>query len=397
MKRVSTSVLVFTLTMIFAGPSLAGPDLNVSWSNGLRIADEEGHVKIKMGGRVMSDWVFQRGDDELKDAVGPLQDGTEFRRLRFYFAGTIHKVTEFKLQLEFSGGSVGTRDVYLGLKKVPVLGTVRVGHQFEPMGLSELTSSKYMTFIERATPMAFVASRKTGILATRTIGKKAMWAAMVSRNCDGTGESVESGQYNYTGRLAVVPVSEDGGKKLLHLGVSGSRRNPSGNEVSFSARPENHLAPRFVRASVDGDAETVIGAEAAAVLGSVSVQGEYLMSSVDALDGSDPSFGGWYAFVSWFVTGEHRPYSQKAGSFSRVKPTENYDGAGGRGALELGARLSQIDLNDGDIMGGKLQNLTFAANWYLNPVFRIMANYVRADLDGVGVSNSFITRAQIDF
>lgn len=396
MKRVLTSILVFTLTLVFAGPSSAGPDLNVSWSNGLRIADDEGQVKIKLGGRLMSDWVFQRGDDELEAVVGPLQDGTEFRRLRFYFAGTIYKMTEFKLQLDFAGGSVGTRDVYLGLKRVPLLGTVRIGHQFEPMGLSEVTSSKYITFIERATPMAFAGSRKTGVLATRTAGP-AMWAVMISRNSDGTGESVESGQYNYTGRLAVVAVEEDGGKRLLHLGVSGSRRNPSGNEVSFSARPENHLAPRFVAVEVEGDAETVLGAEAAAVLGSFSVQGEYLMSSVNALEGPDPSFAGWYAFASWFVTGEHRPYSRSAGSFQRVKPIANYDGEGGRGALELGARISQVNLNDGDYTGGKLQNLTFGANWYLNPVVRIMANYVRADLDGVGVSHSLVSRAQIDF
>ncbi|MBZ0267195.1 OprO/OprP family phosphate-selective porin, partial [bacterium] len=255
------------------------------------MSSSDGSVKLKMGGRLQDDWVFQRGEAALEDALGTtLEDGTEFRRIRFYFAGTVGNVTEFKAQLDFVGGNVGVKDLYVGVKKIPGLGTVRVGNQYEPMGLNEMTSSKYITFIERATPMAFTASRRSGLLATNHAGP-VMWSGMFWRETDGTGMASGSGEYNVTGRVAMVPLKEDDGRRLVHLGVSASHRNPAGGMVKYSAHPENHMTPSFVStgdlAATDAN---VFAAEAAAVVGPFSVQGEFLTSRTTTADGSDPSF-----------------------------------------------------------------------------------------------------------
>ncbi|GJM44896.1 MAG: hypothetical protein DHS20C21_17380 [Gemmatimonadota bacterium] len=402
---VSASVLAaVTLT---AGSSAAGSDLNVSWSDGIRLATDDKSVSLKIGGRLMNDWVFQKADNELLDALGTtdeddvfhpavIEDGTEMRRARMYFSGTVQGNTEFKLQVDFAGGKVSAKDYFLGVKNIPALGTIRVGHQYEPMGLDELTSSKYITFIERATPMAFVASRKTGLFVTNHT-ESVMWGGMVSRNSDGAGAASAGGEYNVTGRLAAVPWQEDGGRRLVHLGAAASRRGPAGDAVSYSARPENHLSVNHVSASVAADAATVLGLEAAAVFGPVSVQAEMLSSSVNATDDTDPMFSGWYAYGSWFLTGEHRPYKIDSGTFQRVKPKENFDGDGGLGAWELAARVSHIDLNDAGVSGGRLDDVTVALNWYLNPNFRWMANYIHADLTDAGKSHALLTRFQVDF
>ncbi len=63
-------------------------------------------------------------------------------------------------QYDFAGGDADFKDVYVGLKKLPGVGTLKVGHFKEAFGLEELTSSKYITFIERSLPTeAFAPSR----------------------------------------------------------------------------------------------------------------------------------------------------------------------------------------------------------------------------------------------
>ena len=45
------------------------------------------------------------------------------------------------------------------------------------------------------------------------------------------------------------------------------------------------------------------------------------------------------------------------------------------GAWQVGLRYSYIDLNDGPIRGGQLNDVTAGLNWFLNPNFKIQGNY----------------------
>ena len=138
----------------------------------------------------------------------------------------------------------------------------------------------------------------------------------------------------------------------------------------------------------------LVGTEAALVAGPFSLQGEYMTAMTNTDDGTDPMFSGFYAMASYFLTGENRTY--KGGLFGRVKPKKNF-GAGGPGAWELAARYSHLDIADEAVEGGELDDITLGVNWYLNPNTRFMFNYVHAGLDTVGQSDTFQTRAQVDF
>lgn len=144
----------------------------------------------------------------------------------------------------------------------------------------------------------------------------------------------------------------------------------------------------------EADEYDLFGAEAAMVYGPFSLQGEFMHAATNTLDSMDPSFSGFYVMASYFLTGENRAY--KGGLFSRVKPKRNF-GAGGPGAWELAARYSRVDLTDGDIEGGELDDVSVGLNWYLNPNTRFMFGYVHADLDAVGEADMFQMRAQVDF
>lgn len=356
-------------------------DLCVFWKEGLRFETPDKDFSFKFGGRIYNDWIWMKQDSDVKTVFGDLEDGTEFRTARLYTSGTINGNIDYKAQFDFSTTSNEFKDVYLGIRDFPI-GYLRVGHFKEPFGLEELTSSRYVTFMERSLANTLVPGRNTGFALSSTLcDNQATWAAGVFRNTDGWGEDQTDGGYNATGRVTVLPWYEDGGASLLHLGVAYSTRNPDMSQ--YKSRPEAHLAPELVdTTALATDKAGVLGIESALVCGPWSVQSEYMMADVDGKDGaSSPTFNGFYIQGSYFLTGEHRKYKTSSGSFDRVKPKENHSFKdGGSGAWEVATRYSEIDLDDAGVTGGKLKDITVGLNWYLNPNTRIMWDYIRADL-----------------
>lgn len=387
--------LIFALAASAAADDL---DFEASWNHGLGLSTEDGSTKIKVGLQVQNDWVFHRADEDVVAATGEdPQDGTEMRRLRLVTSGTIQHTGVFKLQLDFAGGKPQVKDAYVGLRKIPGAGTILVGDQYEPFGLETQTSSRYITFLERSLTAGLAPERNSGILATNS-SPAATWAIGVFRETDGAGFGTGDGEYAGTARVAFRPMNEENGRRVVHLGVAGSLRHPTGDTVQYSQAPENHLAPKYVATgAIAADRVKLLGLEAATVQGPVSVQGEYLQSLVSSLDNTDPSFRSFYVTGSIFLTGEHRPFKQETATFDRVKPSRPYDGQGGTGAWELAARFSRMDLEDESVAGGELDDVTAALNWYPNANLRWMLNYVRADLTDVGVSHALLTRFQADF
>jgi phosphate-selective porin OprO/OprP len=159
-------------------------------------------------------------------------------------------------------------------------------------------------------------------------------------------------------------------------------------------RPESHLA-RVSLFNEFKDVSTVLigGLEAAYTIGSLSVQGEYVNASIATKNGKfyAPSY---YGYVSYFLTGEHRPRSS-INAFGRVTPIREFNFKNKWGAVELAARYSSFDLTMVD--KGKLNNITFGVNWYLTSYARIMYNFILSNNPGIEKINMHMLRFQIDF
>ena len=375
-----------------------GTNFRAYWKEGLNLATEDGTFKLKIGGRLMTDWFWSSEDDDIKaSTIGEQEDGVEVRRARMYFSGLIYDNVEYKLQLDFAGAEVTFKDAYLCITDFP-LGNLQMGNFYEPFSLETVTSSKYITFMERALPTIFAPERQTGFMLYNTeLDKRIYTAVGVFRETDGTGENIDDGGYNITGRITGLPIYENDGASLLHIGAAFSIRNPD-DTIRIRQRPEAHLASRFVdTGTLASDGLNLLGLEAAWVNGPLSLQGEYIMADVDRISSSDVSFDGYYVQGSYFLTGEHRKYKTSEAAFSRVKPKNNYSYGGGPGAWEVKARLSELDLNDGNVTGGKLNDITAGLNWYLNPNTRIMWDWVHADRDNIGQADMLMMRLQFDF
>lgn len=380
------------------------------WQDGVRLDSKDNKFKIKFGGRIFLDWTHIDTEGKLDRKRPDLQGhGVEIRSARLYSEGTIYEAVQYKLEYDFEGGDLNPKNVWIGLTKIPYVGNIRFGYMKEPFSLDELTSGSYITFMERALPVeAFAPGRNTGVqLLNSALDDRITWKVGAFQDTDEFGNAFSnSSDYNITARVTGLPWYADNGRKLLHLGLSYSHQFRSqDNPVRFGSRPEaNNTSVRTVdTGNFNADDVDLFTPEFALVFGPFSVQSEYFHIPIKSDSGGDPTYDGFYINVSGFVTGEHRHYDVKEGYFSRVLPKQNFHPTQpGWGAVELAARISELDTNGGNVRGGKELNLTFGANWYLNPNTRFMFNYIYASVDdhpkkANGDLNIFQARVQIDF
>ncbi|MDX1477433.1 MAG: porin, partial [Saprospiraceae bacterium] len=261
--------------------------------------------------------------------------------------------------------------------------------------------SSYIIFMERSFHVPFSPERNTGLMVFDDVLKGRLgWQLGVFRNGPETGDDVSAGEdYNVTLRVGGLAMRNADASRLLHLGAGFSRRSPKADEYKITSRASSHLSPKYVSTGTLTDVDNVqlFNAEVSLMLGPLNIQGERINALVDIGESQNFSFSSYYGQVSYFLTGEQRVYKNAYSGFDRVKPKSNVGEAGGKGAWEVAFRYSTINLNDGPITGGKMNEITFGVNWYLNPATRIMANYVNADLDGVGNVGIIQTRFQVDF
>ena len=360
----------------------------------LEIKSEDGANRLRLLGR----FFYDVGD--FDEDVTPLDANNQFESARLGLSGTVARDFKFLLQYEFANALRGDepqaelKDAwiqYSGLKSWDF----RIGQFQEPFSLEELTSSRYITFMERALPNAFVPGYHLGA-SVHYRGKN--WQATGGYFDQSIGPGDDDEGSGYAARVTAAPIH--GKNRLVHVGASAAYRSPDDETVRFRARPETGLTDvRLVSTGTLGQVDhyTTEGIEAAWVHGPFSLQAEYVLNQVERLSSSnrdDVDFQGGYVYASWFLTGESRRYSEQRGVFTRIKPQNNY------GAVELALRYSMLDLNDASVEGGDEQNWTLGANWYINQSLRLMANAIWVNSERGGEEDDptiLQARLQYDF
>ncbi len=379
-----------------------------------------GVEELSIGGRFMWDATAWAGVEEKQDGAWDgveFVNGTETRRARVFLKGKVYENLKFKVVYDFSGGGeIALKDAYLDIVGVPGVGNVRVGQFLEPLCFNELTSSKYISFIERASLNAFAPSRNAGIMVhDNAVDGRLNYQAGFFLDTDAMADKEGDDDYSLAARLAYLVAGEEKSETVIHVGGA-FNYFVSGEGARFRQRPEVHLSDRLVDTGTIENAETILryGGEIAGVFGPFYFAGEYIATGIAKSDedvpenpdgvwlDDDGSLSGFYAEAGYFLTGEHHIY--KGGLWDRTKPDSNFLEDGGLGAWEVVARYSSLDLNDPDasVLGGKMDNVTLGLNWYLHSNARLMFNYVMSSVkddedEELGVANAFTMRTQFDF
>ncbi|MFO0936890.1 MAG: porin [Gemmataceae bacterium] len=452
-------------------------DAKATYKNGLFLWIESPNKEYTMhlGGWMQYDGVFWNQSPDLRTpqgarsgpaqgvasgapqgGIGNMQDGVYFRRIRIFAEGQIGQYGEYRLipaleNNQFS--TIGLDEFWAGLRDVPILGSFRVGHVKNPIGLeADMTSSsRTMTFMERSAYSEAIELSQNFVSGiwwgNHVLDDRVAWQATLFRSSiAASGAFFGDGQWGTQARLTGIPIYEDKGNELLHLGVSGGWRNGSNNLANSPYRLFQSRARVEMRdddpASTPAGAQSIpnassarlidtgaiaakglylLGTETLMIHGPLSFQAEYGWQFLNGAYGVAPTgltlnpaitpnqnyvFNGGYIQVAYTLTGETRGYDKRLGALSRAYygpdgPFHSY------GAWEVAARYSYVNLNDGfganRIQGGTINGVSVALNWYLNNNFNMMFDWTYNERSNVpsntipGRVNGFGIEAQFQF
>ncbi len=344
--------------------------------SGLEFATPDGAWSLRLGGKLQFDRA--RGTGEV-------------RRSRLDLRGRAAALLGWRASADFRQDSgAELRDLYLEVETGP-LGELRLGHFRQPYGLENRGSSSSFTFFERSIANALSPARDAGLML-HDRWPAGTWAVGAFRETHSDAFGVDSGDAadrSLSARLTWLPLDEEDGARLVHLGGSFRHLDPDPGGFAVEERPEAHLAPKMIAATFAADRVEQLGLEAAAVLGPTSLQAEWQRAWVDAAGGG-PALDGAYLQVAHTLTGEVRGYQRVDGVFGRVEPAVPL-GEGG-GAWELAARVSRLDLGP----AGSLEVLSLALNWYWAENLKLQWGWSSAEGPD-GAPDTFQFRLHLDW
>lgn len=379
MKKLINPLLFSLMLLLIASLSFAqeqGSPAHTDWDNGIFIhKSDDGNYLIRFDtrGYLNGGYFFEDGDR--------LSSGTHVRKARFALKTQLFKVWRLEWDIDVAEGVVEIKDMYISFVGFNN-SHIKLGHFKMPLGLNELMTSRSQTFIERAYPMlAFETDRHMGLQYSKWGEKWNLRSAIFGQTMDG----VKNKALDETGngaavRFVAAPIKNN--SMILHTGLAMAYQRPddSGNSMEFQSEPETKLGdPEILSTGTifDIDYSLKTGLEGVLVYKNLSLQSEFIQTNLKRVNGAkDATLSGGYAFVSWILTGETRPWINEEGEFGQIIPKSNK-----LGAWEVAARYSHLNLTDdkAGITGGKANNFTFGLNWYANPHIRFLLNYTYVD------------------
>jgi phosphate-selective porin OprO/OprP len=257
-----------------------------------------------------------------------------------------------------------------------------IGKQKEPISGERVQSMLYNHMQERtAVSDALMPSRNVGIVWS---GAGALpystWAVGVFNDWFDADQDFDESATQYVGRASWAPHRTDDDTSLLHVGL-GYRYSNAKEGFRYRTEPEINQAPVFVDTGfgtptgvLPADNMQTWNAELSWRRGPLWIASEYTRTSVDNPDLANPNFDGYWIAGSWVLTGEMRPYNKTSGTFGNL-PIARTVYQGGKGAWELSARWSSINLSDGLVEGGEMDIASLGVSWWLTPIFSVGVNY----------------------
>jgi phosphate-selective porin OprO/OprP len=366
--------------------------MEAHWANRIRFESADGDFRFDLIGWILWDNVAPQSEDF------DVEFSTFFRSVRIGAQGHAFRNTVYKLQLEFAGGQVGLRDVFVGLGRNGP--SAIAGHFKEPFGFEFLVPLSAIFFTERSEPTrAFVPDRNSGIMLSSNeaynLGPRApggwfaqrmVWAIGLFRTSNNQGFSTGNGGWSGTGRIAGLAIDREATR--LHLGVAVTHRHD---------KTVRYFADGFLvdTGPMSVSSSTRLCAELVYIRGGFTVSAEYFWTREDQIGIADTSFSGAYVTIGFWVTGEEQAWNQDR--FVPTAPVRRLL----PGGVWIGYRFDYLDLNDGAVQGGEQAQHTLGINWAWNWNTRLMLNYTYVDIDsgpeGPGALHIFALRTQFNF
>ncbi len=307
----------------------------------------------------------REGEDDNSDA--------QVRRARIQFEYDFPRGWLAKLQVDgdtdFDEGDVELGSAYFRYTKWRVA-DITLGKMKEPLGMERNTAANRLQTIEGSMmSTAFTPDKSWGVhLFNATSSRRWALAAVVEDDEDDDYE--EDPPVALTGRFTWSPINE--ADRTLQVGLSGSLRDWNENLFQVRDRAELGSGDRVVRsAAFLAEQQATLGLEGLWRQGGWQLQGEYMATRVEEVDGPDWDYDGYYVTGSYLYGGQRR---FRKSEFRRLRPDPG-------GAWELVARYSYVNLRQRGL-GSRASMSTLGVNYYHSADIRFMLSFLHPDISG---------------
>lgn len=376
-------------------------------ANGFAVTSADSNFVFKVRGYVQTDARFY-ASDRVDTAAN---DSFLIRRARPIIEGTSFGKLDYRVMLDFgsqaslsSGNNALLQDAYANLRLLPEL-QVQAGKFKEPVGLERLQSGANLLFAERAYPTQLVPNRDVGVQLHGDLFGNALRYELGAFNgvADGGSGDFDSTDpdKDVAGRLFAQPfrTSNVGALQGLGFGISGTYGEREGSLRPFVSEGLQRFFT-YRTSSTAGSPNVLadgthwrLSPQAYYYWGPFGLLAEYAVSSLEVRQaGGGTGAGveetlahtGWQVAASWFLTGE-------ANSFKTVNPRRpvTFRGGGGWGAVELAARVSQLNVDEDAFpifanpatAAKEALSLGLGVNWHLNRNLKFTLDYAHTEFE----------------
>jgi len=361
-----TAILMMMTTSLWAQQDKG----RTEWDSGIMfLRSEEGQFETRLDMRIYLDGAY------FFTNKNKMRNGTMLRRARFGVKAQLYRDWRVEFDVDLADNAVDAKDMWLSYQGLHR--TLLTTGQFKaPFSLNELTSSRLLTFMERAYPNVFAIGRRAALGVTRWGDHYFVSGALFGQEFAAKEQDPVSEGGGAAARFVYFPINAKA--MLVHLGGNLAYLTPDNesNAINYKIEPESKMGDtEFLDTGDITHVDHIIlsDLEGAFRYKNFCVQGEYMQSQLKRQTSfKDIKFFGGYVFASWILTGETRPYKAKEGEFGQIIPENEY------GAVELAVRYSHVSLSDAaaGVTGGKANNYALALNWYAKPTIRFMLNYI---------------------
>jgi phosphate-selective porin OprO and OprP len=315
---------------------------------GFGFKSADGAFVIRFRGLLQVDGREFYGDDVLA-----LRSTFLVRKARPIFDATLWDRVDFRMVPDFGGGQTVLQDAYADLRLASWL-TIRGGKWKAALALERSQGDPAVVFPERGLPTFLSSNREVGFALVSSLlgGAIQLEAGVFNGGLDNGTEDRDANQAkDFIGRIFLLPFSGDPHSALarLGLGVGGSTgiergtltpavgpqlpaHRTIGQETFFSYGPEvvargrrNRLSPQLYY-----------------YIGPMGLLAEYILNSQKVLKGAETATLRHRAWqVAWYGVLGGKPLFEGTSVSAPFDP-----GKGTWGALELGLRYGELDIDD---------------------------------------------------
>ena len=399
----------------------------IGWNEGFFLQSPDRSCHLRITGQIQADCRTYLDHVDASSTANSAVAGSpttgsvdEFliRRARLGIEATMANYYEFRLLPDFAGTTVAKSitDAYVNVHYWDEF-QLEAGKFKQPLSYEELIQDRYVPFMERSMMDQLTPQRDEGVMihGERLFCGRFDYAVAVS-NGDSNDSTFDNNDHkDFNGRIVFRPFFDRDGQgvfRLLSFGISGGVGVENEPLSTSSSTPPTLTTPSTVTWFAFNATTTPVTGGTTAIAANgvrdrISPEVTYFYSSLgfaaqyyqqDQLFQTssskaalvDVSFNGYYAMVSYLLTGEQRhEYSQQIEPFCPFDPSAP---VASPGAWEVLLRVDRMEVGQSAFTSGLASaksttnqsspacfETTTGINWYLNKWVRAQMNWEHAN------------------